>query len=93
MGDHFLSVHDFNLSPEEAVIWAGVGRTPDTYPTNYGMHPQDAALCHIVRLFLDRGDHMAARRHAYMIWDHRFQALIQIVIYQRGNQANLKTMA
>ena len=88
--EHFLTVHDFNLSPEEAVIWGGVGRTPDTYPTNYGMQPQDAALCHIVQLLLDRGDHSRAEHHANMIQDHRIQAMMLIVINQRRRQLHSK---
>ena len=76
MADHFLTVHDFNLSPEEAVIWGSVGRTPDTYPTNYGMQPQDAAPCHIVHIIIDRGDHLTARCYAEMIRDHLIQTLM-----------------
>jgi len=86
MAQHFLTVHDFNLSPGESVIWGSVGRTPDTYPTNHGMRPQDAALCHIVHLLLDRGDQIAARRHADLIFDYRIRNFMQIIIDQRGRQ-------
>ena len=87
---HFLTVHDFNLSPEETKIWGGVGRTADTYPTTSGMQPRDAALCHIVHLLLDRGDHSGAGQHAAMIQDHQVQAMMQTVINQRQRQSNSK---
>jgi hypothetical protein len=90
MAQHFLTVHDFNLSPEETKIWGGVGRTADTYPTTSGMQPQDAALCHIVHLLLDRGDHSGADQHAAMIQDHRVQAMMQTVINQRRRQSYSK---
>ena len=86
MAAHFLTVHDFNLSPEETMIWGGVGRTPDTYPTNQGMQPQDAALCHIVQLLLDRGDHVGAEQHSSLIQDQQIQNMMQTVISQQKNQ-------
>jgi len=90
MLEPFLTVHDFNLSPEEIRIWGKVGRTADTYPTSTGMQPQDTALCHIVQLLLDRGDHSGAAHHAAMIQNLRIQAMMQIVINQRRRQSNSK---
>ena len=83
MADHFLTVHDFHLSPKETAIWGAVGRTAETYPANPDMQPQDAALCHIVQLLLDRGDHLGAGNHAARIQDHRVRAMVRIVINQR----------
>jgi hypothetical protein len=80
MSDPFLTVHDFNLTIPEVAIWGGVGHTPETYPINLGMQPQDAALCHIVLLLLERRDYETAVSYAEMIQDKMIRALIRTII-------------
>ncbi|MFZ5863168.1 MAG: hypothetical protein ACOYXR_10060 [Nitrospirota bacterium] len=64
-----LTVHDFGLTADEAQVWGGLGRTPETYVCVDGLSAQDSALVHIVRLLADRGDLTRARQYASEITD------------------------
>lgn len=90
----FLTVYNFNLSPEEEQIWGGLPRTPEEYPQIDGLSAQDSALLHIVMLCVQRGDHTNARRYAEMISDpHAKRARLGMIASDEGNQMMTKNKA
>lgn len=68
------------MSLEEAAIWGDLSPTPETYPTDYGVIPQDAALNHMVLLLLDRRDYEKATEHAQKIFDEKLRAAILALV-------------
>ena len=88
MTEKFLTIRDLDMSPHVAALWGDVGRTPETYPANYGTAPQDAALNHMVLLLLNRCDHDGAKQYAHKIADPNFRTAILAVIECRRNKTN-----
>jgi len=76
MTEKFFTVHDLNMLPAEQAIWGAVGRTPETYPVNKGTNPQDAALCHIILLLLERGNPEGATQYSEKIVDGALRAVM-----------------